>query len=262
VTGTNGKTTTVRMLTAILTAAGHRAVAAGNVGLPLLEAVMDPEPYDVIAVELSSYQLHFTRSLVRPLRRGAEPRRGPRRLARLRGRLRGRQGRIYENCRIACVYNVADPATERLVQDADVVDGCRAIGFTLGTPEISMVGLVDDLLVDRAFVEQRATSALEVATLADITPAAPHNVANALAATAWPAPSAYRRRRSGTGCAVSGWTRTGSRTSRTSAGSAMWTTRSDPTRTPPQASWSATSTSSGSPVARPRALRSTSWCWR
>ena len=63
VTGTNGKTTTVQMLTAILTAAGHRAVAAGNVGLPLLEAVMDPEPYDVIAVELSSYQLHFTHSM-------------------------------------------------------------------------------------------------------------------------------------------------------------------------------------------------------
>src|SRR5690242_11184037 len=42
ITGTNGKTTTVQMLTAILTAAGHRAVAAGNVGLPLLEAVMDP----------------------------------------------------------------------------------------------------------------------------------------------------------------------------------------------------------------------------
>jgi len=62
ITGTNGKTATVQMLTAILQAAGHRAVAAGNVGLPLLEAVMDPEPYDVIAVELSSYQLHYTHS--------------------------------------------------------------------------------------------------------------------------------------------------------------------------------------------------------
>jgi UDP-N-acetylmuramoylalanine--D-glutamate ligase len=47
-----------------------------------------------------------------------------------------------------------------------------------------MVGLVDELLVDRAFVEQRASSALELATLDDITPAAPHNVANALAAAA------------------------------------------------------------------------------
>jgi UDP-N-acetylmuramoylalanine--D-glutamate ligase len=94
------------------------------------------------------------------------------------------KGKIYENCQIACVYNVADPATEQLVMDADVIEGCRAIGFTLGTPEISMVGLVDELLVDRAFVEQRASSALELATLDDITPAAPHNVANALAAAA------------------------------------------------------------------------------
>ncbi len=57
-TGTNGKTTTVRMLESILRAAGLRAVACGNVGLPIVEAVMDPEPYDVLAVELSSFQLH------------------------------------------------------------------------------------------------------------------------------------------------------------------------------------------------------------
>jgi UDP-N-acetylmuramoylalanine--D-glutamate ligase len=184
VTGTNGKTTTVQMLTSILTAAGHRAVAAGNVGLPLLEAVMDPEPYDVIAVELSSYQLHFTDSMsahsaavlnIAPDHVDWHGSMDAYALA---------KGKIYENCQIACIYNVADPATEQLVVDADVIEGCRAIGFTLGMPAISMVGLVDDLLVDRAFVEQRESSALEVASLADITPAAPHNVANALAAVA------------------------------------------------------------------------------
>ncbi|TDU86961.1 UDP-N-acetylmuramoylalanine--D-glutamate ligase [Kribbella voronezhensis] len=184
VTGTNGKTTTVQMLTAILTAAGHRAVAAGNVGLPLLEAVMDPEPFDVIAVELSSYQLHFTSSM------------SPHSAAVLNlapdhvdwhGSMEAytaAKGRIYENCQIACVYNVADPVTEQLVMDADVIEGCRAIGFTLGTPAISMVGLVEDLIVDRAFVEQRASSALELAAVADVVPPAPHNVANALAAAA------------------------------------------------------------------------------
>jgi UDP-N-acetylmuramoylalanine--D-glutamate ligase len=56
-TGTNGKTTTVKMLAAMLAAAGRRAVAAGNVGTPLLEAVLHPDPFDVIAVELSSFQL-------------------------------------------------------------------------------------------------------------------------------------------------------------------------------------------------------------
>ena len=59
-TGTNGKTTTVQMLDAILTAAGLRSAAVGNVGRPVTEAVMDPTPYDVLAVELSSFQLHYT----------------------------------------------------------------------------------------------------------------------------------------------------------------------------------------------------------
>jgi UDP-N-acetylmuramoylalanine--D-glutamate ligase len=71
-----------------------------------------------------------------------------------------------------------------MVEDAEVVEGARAIGFTLGIPGLSMLGVVDDLLVDRAFIEQRRDSALELAKLSDITPAVPHNVANALAAAA------------------------------------------------------------------------------
>ena len=54
------------MLASILRAAGLRATSAGNVGTPLLEAVLHPEPYDVLAVELSSFQLHWQRS-VRPV---------------------------------------------------------------------------------------------------------------------------------------------------------------------------------------------------
>ncbi len=84
----------------------------------------------------------------------------------------------------SCVYNVADPATEQMVEEAEVTEGARAIGFTLGTPGLSMLGVVDDLLVDRAFIAQRADSALELASLSDVSPAAPHNVANALAAAA------------------------------------------------------------------------------
>ena len=48
------------MLASMLRAAGHRAVAAGNVGLPMLDAVLADPPYDVLAVELSSFQLHWT----------------------------------------------------------------------------------------------------------------------------------------------------------------------------------------------------------
>ncbi|MDO5684163.1 MAG: Mur ligase family protein, partial [Propionibacteriaceae bacterium] len=91
---------------------------------------------------------------------------------------------IYERVTHSCVYNVEDPATEKMVEEADVTEGARAIGFTLGMPGMSMLGVVEDLLVDRAFVEQRKTSALELAQVADVQPYAPHNVANALAAAA------------------------------------------------------------------------------
>jgi UDP-N-acetylmuramoylalanine--D-glutamate ligase len=94
------------------------------------------------------------------------------------------KGRVYERVRSACVYNVADPLTERLVRAADVVEGARAVGFTLGTPEPSMVGVVDDVLADRAFLEDRRHSALELCTVADLASPAPHFVANALAAAA------------------------------------------------------------------------------
>lgn len=186
ITGTNGKTTAVTMLESMLRAQGLRAVAAGNVGMPIMEAIMDPQPFDVIAVELSTFQLHWSRSIspyascclnVAPDHvdwHGSFE------------EYRRQKGRVFERTQVACVYNVDDPTTEALVEDADVVDGCRAIGFTLGTPAPSMVGLVDDVLADRAFVEERRTSAAELAILADLGPAAaaPHYVADALAAAA------------------------------------------------------------------------------
>jgi UDP-N-acetylmuramoylalanine--D-glutamate ligase len=184
VTGTNGKTTTVQMLNGILRAAGLRSAAAGNVGLPLVEAVMDPEPYDVLAVELSSFQLHYTHSM------GAE---SAAVLNVAEDHLdwytsfedyAADKGRIYERVQRACVYNVADRETERLVREADVVEGARAIGFTLGTPSVGMVGVVDDVLADRAFVEDRATTAAELCTVGDLASPAPHFVTNALAAAA------------------------------------------------------------------------------
>lgn len=187
ITGTNGKTTTVQMLDSILRAAGLRSVAAGNVGLPLTEAVMDPEPYDVIAVELSSFQLHYTDTMAAEsavVLNVAEDHLdwydGP---SAMDDYARDK-GRIYQGVERACVYNVADPATEQLVRDADVVEGARAIGFTLGVPAPGMVGVVDDILVDRAFIEERSTSAAELCTLEDLASRAPHFVANALAAAA------------------------------------------------------------------------------
>jgi len=188
ITGTNGKTTTVKMLACILRAAGLRATSAGNVGTPLLEAVLHPEPYDVLAVELSSFQLHWQRSVapVASVCLNLAPDHIDWHGSMEQYRLT--KAKVYKGTQIACVYNVQDAATEQMVRDADVVEGCRAIGFTLGVPGPSMLGLVDDVLADRAFVEQRMTSAAELATVADLqrdsAPLAPHNVANALAAAA------------------------------------------------------------------------------
>ncbi|MDV9200105.1 UDP-N-acetylmuramoyl-L-alanine--D-glutamate ligase [Streptomyces sp. Wh19] len=184
VTGTNGKTTTVRMLASILEAAGLRTAAVGNIGVSLLDAVLGDEEYDVLAVELSSYQLHWAPSL--RAHSAAVLNLAPDHLD-WHGSMAAYvadKGRVYEGNRIACVYNAADPATEDLVREADVEEGCRAIGFTLNTPGPSQLGVVDGILVDRAFVANRQKQAQELAEVKDIDPPAPHNVANALAAAA------------------------------------------------------------------------------
>ncbi|AXK37184.1 UDP-N-acetylmuramoyl-L-alanine--D-glutamate ligase [Streptomyces armeniacus] len=184
VTGTNGKTTTVRMLAAILEAAGLRTAAVGNIGTPLIDVVLSPESYDVLAVELSSYQLHWAPSV--RAHSAAVLNLAPDHLD-WHGSMEAYaadKGRVYEGNEVACVHNTADPATGELVRAADVVEGCRAIGFTLGTPGPSELGVVDGLLVDRAFVERRHQQAQELAEVTDVDPPAPHNIANALAAAA------------------------------------------------------------------------------
>jgi UDP-N-acetylmuramoylalanine--D-glutamate ligase len=188
VTGTNGKTTTVQMLEAMLRAGGLRTVACGNVGLPIVQAVMDPEPWDVLAVELSSFQLHYTSSMQAEsaavlnvaddhLDWYADPGNG-------RAAYAADKGRIYSGVERACVYNLADPVTEELVREAEVQEGARAIAFTLGTPGVGMLGVVDDVLADRAFIDDRQNSAAELCTLSDLASQAPHYVSNALAAAA------------------------------------------------------------------------------
>ncbi|HXU96606.1 MAG TPA: UDP-N-acetylmuramoyl-L-alanine--D-glutamate ligase [Jiangellaceae bacterium] len=184
VTGTNGKTTTVRMLAEMLRASGLRATAAGNVGDPVVETVLHPQPYDVIALELSSYQLHWVTSMT--ARSAAVLNVAPDHLD-WHGSLAAYtadKGRIYRGVQAACVYNVEDPETEELVRAADVTEGARAIGVTSGIPRVGMLGIVDGVLADRAFVAERQTAAAELGTVADLVSSAPHNVTNALAAAA------------------------------------------------------------------------------
>ncbi|GAA1419905.1 UDP-N-acetylmuramoyl-L-alanine--D-glutamate ligase [Agrococcus citreus] len=192
VTGTNGKTTTTQLTAHMLREAGFRVAPVGNIGTPVLDAVRDPEGFDVLVVELSSFQLHAMSS------------EGPGELwphsaACLNldddhldwhgsaDAYRAAKAKVYRNARVAAVYGVDDPATQRMVEEADVVEGCRAIGFGLGVPGRSDLGLVDGILVDRAFLDARDRQALELASLDDLEPAglrSPHMTRNVLAAAA------------------------------------------------------------------------------
>ncbi|WP_262348234.1 UDP-N-acetylmuramoyl-L-alanine--D-glutamate ligase [Cellulosimicrobium cellulans] len=189
VTGTNGKTTTVEMLASVLRAAGRRTAAVGNVGTPVVLAATDPS-LDVLAVELSSFQLHHTESMAAQaavvLNVAADH-------LDWHGSLdayAADKGRIYSGVEIACVYNAADRTTEDLVREAEVADGAVAVGFTLGSPGVGQVGLVDRMLVDRGFAALRHTHAAELATFDDLAHLAgpdglaPHVVQDALAAAA------------------------------------------------------------------------------
>ncbi|KQZ83996.1 UDP-N-acetylmuramoylalanine--D-glutamate ligase [Microbacterium sp. Root166] len=193
ITGTNGKTTTTRLTAAMLVAGGVRAAPVGNIGTPILDAVRDPGGFDALVVELSSHQLWYL-----GLQDGAEPV-SPHAAVCLNladdhlewhgsfEAYREAKAHVYDNTRVACVYNKADDATREMVEEAEVVDGARAIGFDLGVPGPSDLGVVDGILVDRAFLEDRRTSALELTTvdeLAELGLSAPHMAANVLAAAA------------------------------------------------------------------------------
>jgi UDP-N-acetylmuramoylalanine--D-glutamate ligase len=182
VTGTDGKTTVVRMLVCILQAAGLRAIAVGNVGTPIIEVVAgDGAPsYDVLAVELSSFQLHWSSSLAPYAATVLNV--APDHLD-WHGSLEAYaadKGKIFAPGTIA-VVNTDDPWSVRLAASADVA---ARVSFSLTTPAPGGVGVVKDLLVDRAFVPEPENEAAELADFSDVTPFAPHNVANALAAAA------------------------------------------------------------------------------
>jgi len=183
VTGTNGKTTTTLMLAAMLEAGGVRAVAAGNVGLSLIDAVRDPS-LQAIAVEVSATQMPFVTSMSPYASVCINLAPDHLDFFDTMSAYRLNKASVYRHSQVVCVYNADESETETMVRDADVVEGCRAVGFTLGVPAVGMLGVVDDVLVDRAFIEDRHTSAQEIATLADVPIAAPPYIANSLAAAA------------------------------------------------------------------------------
>lgn len=192
VTGTNGKTTTVQVTEHLLRGAGLRVAAVGNIGIPVLDAVRLPDGFDVLVVELSSFQLNW---LARAGSGSLHP------LASVCLNLaddhldwhgsaaayREAKATVYWNTKVACVYNKADRATTAMVEDAEVQEGARAIGFGLDAPGPSDFGVVDGILLDRAFLEDRERAALELTTVTELSDAglaSPHNVSNVLAACA------------------------------------------------------------------------------
>ncbi|WP_081913524.1 UDP-N-acetylmuramoyl-L-alanine--D-glutamate ligase [Glycomyces sp. NRRL B-16210] len=171
VTGTNGKTTTTTMLAAILEAAGLRSAALGNIGVPLVHAANGP--YDVIAVELSSYQLHWSSRLAPTA--GAV-------LNLAHDHLDWHGGYdAYAEAKAAvwrggkAVVNLDDPAVVALAKYTDAA----IIGFTLDRPEPGQFGVALGHLVDHT-----GERPVQICAVDDVRPAGAHNVANALAAAA------------------------------------------------------------------------------
>jgi UDP-N-acetylmuramoylalanine--D-glutamate ligase len=185
VTGTNGKTTTVGMLDAILRAAGYRSVAAGNVGFPLVDAVLAAEPYDVLAVELSSFQLHWSRELapeVGVVLNIAEDHLD------WHGSLDA-----YATAKAAVwrhggcgLYNADDPLVTRLAQhaldDPHPFTAGAALPGGFGVVEGAIVDAMSGWSVDLEPEPPMLGNAIRLADLADLAVSGPHNVANAVAA--------------------------------------------------------------------------------
>jgi UDP-N-acetylmuramoylalanine--D-glutamate ligase len=144
VTGTNGKTTTTSMLQAMLTAADLRSLLCGNIGSPVLDALR--EPADLLAVELSSFQLHWAPS-VRPeagavLNIAEDHLDWHSTLADYTAaKARVLTGRV-------AVVGLDDPGAAALLPAAPAP---VRVGFRLGQPAAGELGVRDGMLVDRAF---------------------------------------------------------------------------------------------------------------
>lgn len=187
VTGTNGKTTTVQLTAAMLVAGDVRAAPCGNVGISVLDAIREPAGFDVLVVELSSFQLHYLGEISPwasvclniaddhlDWHGGSDA-------------YRDAKAKVYENTKVACIFNKDDLVTREMVERANVVEGARAIGFGLGIPGPSDFGVVNEIVCDRAFIEDRHNAAIELVTIPELLPhglGSRHMLSNALAAAA------------------------------------------------------------------------------
>jgi UDP-N-acetylmuramoylalanine--D-glutamate ligase len=166
------------MLESILIAAGVSAIACGNVGTTAIEAVTSEKKFKVLALELSSFQISWS----------SLPKYEAVAILNIAQDHIDWHGSFdeYANAKIkllshtqTAVLNLNDP--EIILRGASW--NGRKIFFGFDTPQAGEVGIVEELIIDRAFVTT-ADAAEVIAEISDIKPAVPHNVANAMAAAA------------------------------------------------------------------------------
>ena len=175
-TGTNGKTTTIQMVQSIFDYSTKSGVACGNVGEPVIAVLASGENFDYLALELSSFQLQWSRL----------PRYEAVALLNIAPDHIDWHGSFdkYAEAKLrllasgsVAIINGQD--SESVIRSASWSG--RKIFYNLDTPQAGELGLVENLLVDRAFTSD-PSRAVEFAELSDIHPAVPHNVSNAMAA--------------------------------------------------------------------------------
>jgi len=175
-TGTNGKTSTVELTESILKAAGISAFACGNVGTPVIDAVISEQKYDYLVLELSSFQLHWSES--------AEFVAGS--ILNIALDHIDWHGSFPEYAKAKLDLLSRSVTAILNGDDQSVVEGSahwqgKKVFYTLQTPKPGEIGLVENLLVDRAFVVDPMEAAM-FCELNEVQPTAPHSVSNALAA--------------------------------------------------------------------------------
>ena len=146
VTGTNGKTTTTSMLQAMLTAAGRRSLLCGNIGSPVLDLL--GEPADLLAVELSSFQLHWAPSLWPEAGVVLNIAEDHLDWHSTMADYTAAKARVLDG-RVA-VVGLDDRRAAALL---DTAAAPVRVGFRLGEPAADELGVRDGQLVDRAFAD-------------------------------------------------------------------------------------------------------------
>jgi UDP-N-acetylmuramoylalanine--D-glutamate ligase len=175
-TGTNGKTTTIKMVESIFKAANINGLACGNVGETVIASVCAKKPLDYLAIELSSFQIHWSNLpqyesvVVLNIAEDHIDWHGSfEAYAQAKLKLLKHSNKV--------ILNKSDSELSRRTS-SDLITW-----FSLDTPNAGELGVVENLLIDRAF-SASPSQANEIAELVDITPTVPHNVLNALAAAA------------------------------------------------------------------------------